>query len=217
LASFLVFGGGLRRAYGKLLNDGKLVLGEWQGLFSRHGARFCGVEWFEWRRQGCRAQGERAREGGRVSQGTGDVAGADGLLLFPVADVVLGPGYAVFTGGEEVVAVGIAAAGSGVLVLHTPRIERHFLQQLAPAAWRGLRRRLGHERLEALFGARRKPVHAFINHELGLHGLKIAFDLGVFGNAEVVAERVGGDAGEEADDHDDHHDFDQGESGAEAK
>jgi len=135
-------------------------------------------------------------------------------LLPPITHVIVRSRRAVFAGGEKVVAVGIASARRNVLILHSPRIHGDFFEQLPPIARCRRGGGLLDERLEALFRAWRKAVHALVDHELGLNGLKVAFNLGVFGDAQIVAQSVGSNARQETDNHDDHHDLNQSESRA---
>jgi hypothetical protein len=129
---------------------------------------------------------------------------SNSFSLAPI--VVRRIGYAIWTGGKEVVTIGMFSPGAAVNVIVPPRIFRILFEQLIPPAWFRLGIRLRHECLEALLGCRVKSVHAFVELQLRPNRLNIGSDRRAFRESSWISNF--GDRQSQKDNNDANHDHD---------
>src|SRR5450759_2277397 len=101
------------------------------------------------------------------------------MLFTPI--VVLGIRLSIWPGGIEIVAFRMFDPGTNVEVIVLPRIFRHFLVESMPARrpWIGIG--LRNKRPQSLCGCRVKPIHAFVELQLGADTLNIGGDSNLSG------------------------------------
>ena len=74
------------------------------------------------------------------------------------------------------------------MIIAAPGILWHFLEQLIPASGSGIVLRLGHQRLQSLFGRWKKSVHTLVQLQLCLDRLDVRLNAHAFRDASRIPE-----------------------------